>query len=252
MNQKLRIISAVLVLMLTLGMGAVASAEYVGIKPEEHNKTLKINQRQLYRNKTEDGVTFVEYGIKDISKNLFPGVYEGENPADQYSLVNINGKTYNFWEGVKNSVDNVVVVENISETSKANDADAKTAYIRTIFAFPAFSEENNELHLNFHLPVGATIEKINGLAEINGQDYKLYVYNYSEPLAPGETSEPSLLEYVFDKNVITEMIDEIGDNYKVLITSQAVQKTGFSTVADAFGATFSNVTVDNHPWENSN
>lgn len=249
MNQRLRIISAFLVLMLTLGMGAVASAEYVDINPEEHNAALTINQRQLYRNKTEDGVTFVEYGIEGILKKLFPGVYEGEKPDVQYSLVNINGKTYNFWEGVKNSVDNIVVVTNISEINDSNDKNDKTAHIRTVFAFPAFSEENSEVHLNFHLPAGTTIQKIDGLAEINGQDYKLYVYNYSEPLETGETSEPSLLEYVFDKNVTTEMIAQFGDEYRVLITSQAVQVNEFSAIANAFGVTFGEVTADNHPWK---
>lgn len=248
MNRKIRMISAIVVMAMTLGMSVVASESTSSEKESINNVSDFINQQQYQRCITENGIELISYESEDVNKTLFSGVYQSDVAFSQYEEVDINDISCMFWSGIENAVDDIVVVENISSNNNTDEDDVKV-YVRTIFAFPAFSEENNELHLNFHLPAGATIEKINGIAEVNGQDYKLYVYNYSEPLAPGETSDPSLLEYVFDKDVTSEMIVQFGDEYRVLITSQAVQVNGFSAIANAFGATFGEVTVENHPWK---
>lgn len=241
MKQKLRIGSALLVAVCTLAIGIVASAGSASIEDDasiEGSASLVIDQKQFQRNIIEGEINLTEYLPQE---DMFPGVYAGDTALNDFASVEMNGTTYSFWKNIENSVDDIVVVENVLPKSNT------TAYVRTVFAFPAFADGTTKLHFNFYNP--QYVKEIDGIAEIGGVRYKLYVYNYPGTLVPGQVSEPSLLQYVFDKDVTMEMIREFGDNYKVLITSQAVQKNEFSDLADAFGRTFQNVTATNHPWK---
>ena len=254
---KYKISSTLLVLALVLIMGTVAAADEQGYNgtsqvankaPTENtienttgdNTTkptgLVIDQQQFQRRVSDGSVQLESYKVRE---KLVAGVYE-DNAFNQYEAVTIQDKTYKFWRGVENTVDDIVVVSSVETENSA------TAYIRTVFAFPVFSDGETHLHLNFYKP--ELLEKVEGIAEVEGKQYQLYVYNYDTPLAPGQTTEPSLLEYVFDKDVTTEMFDELGGAYQVLITSQAIQESGFTTFASAFNSAFSNVTANNHPW----
>jgi len=261
---KHKITSILFILALVLGMGTAAAADESGYNgdgytsggvsteqttTENTNKVSKlvIDQQQFQRTISSGTVILKAY---EDNEHLVAGVYESEEAFDQYESVSIQNKAYEFWRGIDNSTDDIVVVSNVEGESNTS------AYVRTVFAFPVFSDGETHLYLNFHKPSGADsmegiLEEVNGIAEIGGQDYQLYVYNYSEPLAPGQTSEPSLLEYVFDKDVTTEMFDEFPQGtYKILITSQAVQESGFTSVKKAFTGTFAKVTAANHPWIN--
>lgn len=268
---KYKFISTLLILALVLGMGTVATADSQGYNgtasntsdvttegKEVEDKTqdgsenptgLVINQQQLQRTVSNGTVTLNAY---KANEQLTAGVYESEDTFNQYEAVTIGDKTYKFWREIDNTVDDIVTVTNV-ETEGST-----TAYVRTVFAFPVFSDGETHLHLNFYKPSNAKsmegiLEEVDGVAEIEGQNYKLYVYNYNNPLAPGETTEPSLLEYVFDDDVTSELFEEFPQgSYKVLITSQAVQETGFASVVKAFNGAFSKVTAINHPWGNNN
>ena len=264
---KHKFTSTLLVLALVLGMGTAVAADapgYNGTAPsasgtnteggQEEQKAIEgtekpmglgINQQQFKRTTSNGVVCLQDY---EVNEHLVAGVYESEDVFNQYEAVTIEGKTYKFWRGIDNSIDDIVTVTNV-ETEGST-----TTYIRTVFAFPVFSDGETYLHLNFHKPSNADsmegiLEEVDGVAEIEGQNYKLYVYNYNGPVAPGETTEPSLLEYVFDDDVTSELFEEFPQgSYRVLIKSQAVQETGFASVTKAFNGPFSKVTANNHPW----
>ena len=250
MNKKLRMGSAVLVLLCILTM-SITTAAQAGMVQDSNLPGVNgggtgdaseardyIEQVQQQRETTERGYALNAFSNQE---KLVAGVYPAGETFTPDESVTINGTDCKFWTNVENAVDDIVTVKNVSTDEET------LSFVRTVFAFPVFSDGQTHLYLNFHKP--ENVENLEGiLTEISGQKYMLYVYNYDTQLEPGATTEPSLLQYVFDKEVTTAQFDEFGNNYRVLITSQAVQVNGFSSLADAFGVAFSNVTANSHPW----
>ena len=147
-----------------------------------------------------------------------------------------DGSELLFWEHLPRAKDKIVSITNTSRTD---------AYIRAVFAFEDTNGIADRLYLNVTDPdalvfVCRTV--------IGGTPYQIFTYTYDTPLGAGETSRPSLLQFVFDTSVSSAELMAIGGTYDVLVYAQAVQADGFSDAASAFDAMFGTVTADHHPW----
>ena len=130
------------------------------------------------------------------------------------------------------------------------------AYVRTIFAF---EYDNDLLHAvmnDTNIKEGATWKWNWGLGtfELDGVTYILVEAVYTEKLAPGKTTIPSLKQIYLDKTATNEDIVKFGDTYDILVFSQAVQADGFDSIiagpAAALNEAFGVTSVTNNPWIN--
>ena len=82
---------------------------------------------------------------------------------------------------------------------------------------------------------------------VNGTRYAMTCAQYTEVLAPGEISRPSLLQLYMGQPITNEQIAKFGDKVDVLVLTQAVQAKGYSDAETALNDAFGELSVDNHP-----
>ena len=140
--------------------------------------------------------------------------------------------------------DKMVFVEN---TGKSD------LYFRTIIAFecPEGMEYSQGADKEFMMNIngGSTYawEEV-GYTTIDGVRFLLMSATYLNPLKPGNTSHPSLLQVVMTHNATNEDAAKLGDTYEILVYSQAVQTAGFADAKTALNAAFGEITDKAHPW----
>ena len=141
------------------------------------------------------------------------------------------------------------------------------AYIQTFVAMPKDLVEKEALGFIYNTDAAAgEWTEMATVADIGDIDYVVYRYRYAEPVKPGDKT-PYSLQYMYiasdvnantydtNNNGITdtiylvkgtEEIDtvNINDGLHVYVFSQAVQKEGFSSAAEALDTAFPN----EHPW----
>ena len=147
-----------------------------------------------------------------------------------------DGSDLLFWDAIACATDKIVTVANNS---------ARDAYVRVIYALEDTNGVADKIHLNVHR---SEFFAFVGRTEINGTPYKLYSYTYDTPLKAGETSVPSLLQFVCGGNITASELVQLGDSYDILISAEAVQTVGFSDPEAALNAMFGEITALNHPW----
>lgn len=154
---------------------------------------------------------------------------------------------------MENVVDKYVSVKN---TGKSD------AYVRTFIALEMGDYTLEEFYRG---PVGISTNAANGsefqfegswiwtddyLAEIDGYNYNIMVAVHQNPLKPGETTIPSLLQVYLSKDATNEDVEKLDGNnngtYDILVFSEAVQADGFDNTEIALDAAFG----DSHPWSN--
>lgn len=185
-----------------------------------------------------------EGNLKEFSqyKPLYPAVFDGSSiPWDAASEAD---QAWKVVENNENVVDKFVTVKNTG---------ASEAYVRTIIAFEGDAEYGPEGAYIHTVSNGSNVEdeitmKHIGVAKIDGRDFTLYEYTYLKPLAPGETTIPSLKQVYMNKNANNDVVAKYGEEYDILVVSQAVQVQGFKDAETALDAAFGDITVDNHPW----
>ncbi|MBR6790533.1 MAG: right-handed parallel beta-helix repeat-containing protein, partial [Oscillospiraceae bacterium] len=151
---------------------------------------------------------------------------------------------------MNNVVDKYVTVEN---TGKSD------AYVRTIIALEMGDYSYDEFNMvglsnnaengsQFKFP-GAWEWTDDFVAEIDGKNYNVMVAVHKDPVEPGETTIPSLLQVYLSKdagNTEVEKLDGNGNGtYDILVLSQAVQTAGFDSAAAALDTAFGDVTAAN-------
>ncbi len=148
----------------------------------------------------------------------------------------VNGAEYKlFTPELKNVVDKIVTINNVGKTD---------AFVRTIVAIEAPDYDPQDLiHINFN-EVGVTISAPL-TTEINGVKYVIFTFTYTEALAAGAKSAPSLIQLFLDKRADNEFCAKFGTAWEVLTLSQGVQAAGFADAQTALNAGFGEVNAAN-------
>ncbi|MBE5787649.1 MAG: hypothetical protein E7324_08940, partial [Clostridiales bacterium] len=141
-----------------------------------------------------------------------------------------------FTEDLKNVIDKIVTVKNTGRSD---------AYIRTIIAIEAPNGDPNDLlHVN-HNHVDYVQAPSWTLITLDGVEYVYACYTYKDILAPGEVSAPSLIQLFLDSKATNEDIEAFGEEWEVIVLSQAVQAAGFDDAATALNEAFGEANVQN-------
>ena len=188
------------------------------------------------------------------NKPLYPAVGEvtsENNSDDAYRSLELN-----------NVVDKYVSVKNIGSSD---------AYVRTSIAFEMGTLSEAEVR-SLVKPVINDVDSFPGtwyweetgvVVEIDGHNYYVMTATHKNPVAPGETTIPSLLQVYLSSTATNEdcvALDGNGNGmYDILVKSQAIQTAGFDgyTAARsvdfparaALNEGFGYVTSINHPWD---
>ena len=241
LNRKLMLILAVL-LSVTMAVGGTMA--YLQDTDEDVNVmtlgNVYITQNEQERNDEGDLVQFTQ------GKPMYPAVYEGDSyPADlpeNWPVAN-NG-AWEMTEQNENVIDKIVTVTNTGKSP---------AYVRTYIAFEGIGEYGPEggcVHINTNgSNVGDEIEaELVGTTQVDGVDYTVYAYTYLQPLAPGETTIPSLKQVYLDKTAGNKEVAHYGETYDILVYSQAVQTEGFADAQTALDEAFGKTTEAEILW----
>lgn len=232
--------------------------------------TVGLGTTLAYLTDTDADVNVMTLGNVDILQNEQQWnedkteLEEFENDKPLYPYVGTLSWTNTGYENgayrqfdVENAVDKYVTVTNTGKSP---------AYVRTLIALEMGQYEN--LQDFAKSGIGLSINKENGdefdfpgtwvwhsdedfMVEIDGKLYNVMVAEHQEPVEPGETTIPSLLQIYLNKtadNEEVEMLDGNGNGkYDILVLSQAVQTAGFEDAHTAlheafpFGENFANV-----------
>ena len=137
---------------------------------------------------------------------------------------------------MNNVVDKYVTVKNIGKSD---------AYVRTIIALEmgSFTEDEfNQIGLSINSENGSEF-KFDGawnwldgfVADIDGHNYYIMTAVHRNPVKPGETTIPSLLQVYLSKEATNEDVEKLDGNgnglYDIFVKSQAIQTAGFENVA---------------------
>ena len=177
---------------------------------------------------------------------LMPAVYTTEINGTNI----MDGDLFN--PAINNVVDKIVTVTNEAPAGSVN----KDAYVRTILAFETndvYAEGANtnpkDAHWEYFCVNGDFEYLKNGndfvTIEVNNVKYVLGVKVYADPLAPGNTTTPSLKQIYMSPDANNEVAQLFGDEYTILALSQATQVTGFANAEDALNEAFGEISVAN-------
>ena len=156
-----------------------------------------------------------------------------------WSQIGAPGSNQLFDDSVKNVIDKFVFVKNTGK---------KDAYYRTIVAIEMPEGfDGKKLHTNKTSNSRFTITYI-GTINIEGVNYSVSEYLYTDVLTPGEVSRPSFLQVYLDPTATNEDVELFGSTFEILAFSQAVQTDGFDSADEALDEAFGNITTTNHPW----
>lgn len=172
-------------------------------------------------------------------QGLYPAVYEGTSipyaPEDEWIVAGDPA-----WKVVE---DNVNVIDKIVTVTNTGKSDA---YVRTFFAFESVQDPAADGDY-VHAVINDNVTKpgeltawtwLPGTYEIDGSYYQIGYVTYEKPVAAGATTIPSLKQIYMDKAADNEYVETFGDEYQVLVLSQAVQTQGFDSAEAALSEAF--------------
>lgn len=136
-----------------------------------------------------------------------------------------------------------VYVDKVVEVTNVGDRDA---YVRTVVAIEIGDYDHSIVtpdweNSDYAVYCGDTV--------IDGGTYALYTYTYPDALTAGD-SITSLKGVTLSAEAGNEVIASFGEEYKVLVVSQAIQTAGFNTADEALAEGFGTISESNHPWMN--
>lgn len=200
---------------------------------------VKIEQIEQERDANGKLVPFTQ------AKPIDPAVYPGTAPTLAAGALTLNGADYDLFDAsVQNVIDKIVTVKNTG---------IRPAYIRTVVAHELSAGSAEDLVVvNDTSALTADITKtVVGKAEIDGVTYAISVYTYLKPVQSGETTIPSVLQYLLKSEAGNAYVEGFGNSFDVLVFSQAVQTTGFTSAKQALDKAFGAITEQTHPWTNA-
>ncbi len=228
-NRKLLLIVS-LVLALTMSLGGTLA--YLSDTDADVN-VMTLGSVYIVQNEQERG----ENGLlrpftQDPPKAAYPAV--GPVAWADEKLEVGDGEYKVFTDDLKNVIDKIVTVTNTGKSE---------AYVRTIIALEAPDYDPANL---IHVNVNGDLENTAWTpVEINDVEYVYSVFTYEKALAPNETSAPSLLQLFLDSKADNDFVKAFGDNWEVLVLSQAMQTAGFDSAADALNEGFGAANKEN-------
>ena len=219
---------------------------------------------------TVGNVEIKQHEIFDETKKLFPANIVNPDSNGKPVLdgtLDLNGAQFPIWDtSINQEVNKIVYVENTGDD---------LAYVRTIFAFEmlwngtawenpletkVFLNQNPNQQITFD---GTVIYRY---IEKDQNNKAQYVYRadsgeaanaafvvgyttYADPLQPGQTSAPSLLQFYLDgTRAGSEFFAAVKQEYEIIVLSQAMQVAGFEqpayTAATALNTAFGEVTAE--------
>ena len=156
---------------------------------------------------------------------------------------------------MSNAVDKYVSVKNTGKSP---------AYVRTIIAFEMGKMDwaefdkfvgisnNVENGSSFQFPDAWKWEMPQTPVAIDGNNYIVWTATHQDPVAPGATTIPSLLQVYLDKTAGNEEVEKLDGNgngyYDILTLSQAVQTEGFDKAETALDTAFGKVADKVAEW----
>ena len=206
-----------------------------------------IEQIELQRKDQSAGYFSDNLEPFENGKLLCPAVYDEISWADSWQEWASGGSSALFNSDMKNIIDKFVFAENTGK----NDA-----YVRTWFAFEAgnlsFERFDEIMHININDTHWDWSEWNTEPVEIDGVKYYIISATYTGTeavhtggvLPAGETTRPSLLQIFLDKTTTSEESNSMGEEYTLLVRTQAVQVAGLENADEAFEKNFGS----EHPW----
>lgn len=143
---------------------------------------------------------------------------------------------------INNEQDKIISVKNTGDYD---------AYVRTIIAFEAGSFALEQFQEKMHLNINKTDWDWKWITEsvvIGDSAFFLVSATYKTPLAPGQTTPPSLLQVALDCSASNMDVEKFGADYVILAFSQAIQTEGFHNPETALEDGFYQVTAQQHPF----
>jgi len=209
-----------------------------------------------YLTDTDSDVNVMTLGNVDIEQ-LENGKVDGFNQNQPLYPAYYPGEELKWDDTTKGIVDKAVTVEN-KGTSEA--------YVRTWFAFEAgdmtWDEFNKYILRNVNTTDWAWEWDKTATYEIEVPDvglakYYIAVATLTEALALDSETEESLIQLAMAKEADNSVVTPLGDEYVVLVLSQAMQTANFEDMddpADALAIGFGdkeagNAIGINHPWQ---
>ena len=149
-----------------------------------------------------------------------------------------------LWDPTKisNERDKIITVTNTGDYE---------AYVRTVIAFEAGGYAWEQFREKIHLNINNADWSWEWLTEpiiVDQSAFFLATATYKVPLAPGQTTPPSLLQIALDSSAENADVDLFGTDYLVLAVSQAIQIKGFQTPETALISGFDAITAEHHPF----
>lgn len=150
---------------------------------------------------------------------------------------------YLWQDGITRAIDRIVTAVNRGSIP---------VYVRTVFAF-------EQLEGTVWKNVSSTGSRdgmvFHGSVMIHGSMFDLYSYTYDQPLQPGESSLPSLLQVVLDRDTTTRDLLIIQQGYEIMSSTQACQATALSKefgenpdASAVLNTLLGEITPQQHPW----
>lgn len=240
LNRKYVLIVALLV---SLAMATTGTLAYLTDTDADVNVmtlgSVKIVQNEQERTKSGALDEFTQ------EKPLFPAHYKDDSIdwAPESEWIQPGNQAWKVVEDNECVVDKFVTVTNIGESD---------AYVRTIIAYEGdetYGPEGKYIHVVHNSDnVEPKIAVVcHGVYEIDDVKYTVYSYTYPDALSPDETSIPSLKQVYMDKTATNKVVAQYGDNYDILVLSQAIQTNGFTDKGADYALTegFGEVTEEN-------
>lgn len=247
MTKMKRTLALALAFILVVCLSVAGTMAYLSYSDGDHNTMTmgKVEIEQIEQQRNEDGS-----GLEDFQQDqpMLPAVYD-ELKYDDEKLT-IGDDEYNVFtngEDINNVIDKIVTVKNTGDYD---------AYIRTLVAFEHTDPNNDtdfsdgiawKVHnvyngsLNTYSYANTVLDNF----EIDDTYYSLVCFVYPKALEAGKTSAPSLLQVFFDKTVNNDDLTAVGEEYDILVLSQAVQAEGFETAEDALNEAFGEIKAEN-------
>lgn len=205
---------------------------------------VEVAQAEYSRSPSGDGVQKFR-----SSAVLFPdeNAYQGSPHLEQLAAFRWplkDGETIYLWQGgITRAVDKMITAENRGNVP---------VYVRIVFAF-------ERLEGTVWKNVCTTASKdgmvYHGNVSIHGSLFDLYSYTYAQPLQPGESTLPSLLQVVLDRYTTESDLQIIQQGYEIMSVTQACQAdalpkelNGFQDASAVLDALLGEISPMQHPW----
>ena len=235
-----KIISWLLVIAVTAVLAAGGTMAYLTDTDEDVNvRTIgNIHIEQIEQERVDPETGGSDAPLQDFHDNkpLYPAVtkegFEWETEGSE------------LWDPAKinNEQDKIVSLKNTGDYD---------AYVRTVFAFEAggfaLEQFQEKMHLNIN-ETDWTWEWIEEPVIIGDSAFFLATATYKTPLAPDQTTSPSLKQVALDPSAENMDVERFGEDYVILVASQAIQTEGFHAPETALEGGFYKVTAEQHPF----